>query len=197
MSGVTDGSDSGKGGRKREKIREQWASVRELGIKERGNRGVGRGPVRGWRVREDRENRGAAQRSTGEVSAMHSQLKRCSSWLRRATRFCICVTHSLHAVGRVGIACRCVVTHCPEFNEILQDGGCNEQTVHQRVGQEEDEKLVVGESHTVVHPADTQTPHLDAVSFPVQKPYQSLQKVEATSEVAPNKWHYQAVSEKV
>ena len=48
-------------------------------------------------------------------------------------------------------------THCPELYEILQYGGCNEQTVHQRVSQEKDEKLVVGESHTVVHPANEQT----------------------------------------
>lgn len=45
-------------------------------------------------------------------------------------------------------------THRPEFDEILQHGGGDEQAVEQRVGQEEDEKLVVGESHTVVHPGD-------------------------------------------
>lgn len=48
---------------------------------------------------------------------------------------------------------------CPELYEILQHGGCNEQTVHQRVGQEEDEELVVGESNTVVHPG-TMVVHL-------------------------------------
>lgn len=47
-------------------------------------------------------------------------------------------------------------THCPELDEILQHGGGDEQTVHQRVGQEEDEKLVIGEPHTVVHPVDAQ-----------------------------------------
>lgn len=50
-----------------------------------------------------------------------------------------------------------VVTHCPELYEILQHGGCDEQTVHQRVGQEEDEELVVGESYAVVHPGHAQT----------------------------------------
>lgn len=50
-----------------------------------------------------------------------------------------------------------VITHCPELYEILQHGGGNEQTVHQRVRQEEDEELVVGESDTVVHPGDAQT----------------------------------------
>lgn len=50
-----------------------------------------------------------------------------------------------------------VGTHCPEFYEVLQHGGRDEQTVHKRVGQEEDEELVVGETHTVVHPGDTQT----------------------------------------
>lgn len=47
-------------------------------------------------------------------------------------------------------------THRPELDEILQHGGCDEQTVHQRVGEEEDEKLVIGESHAVVHPGDAQ-----------------------------------------
>ena len=44
------------------------------------------------------------------------------------------------------------ITHCPELDEILQYGGCNEQTVHQRVAQEQNKEFVVGESHTVVHP---------------------------------------------
>lgn len=48
----------------------------------------------------------------------------------------------------------CAHTHCPKFNEILQDCGCNKQTVHQRVGQEEDKKLIVGKAHTVVHPRE-------------------------------------------
>lgn len=43
-------------------------------------------------------------------------------------------------------------THCPEFDEVLQHGGGDEQAVHQRVGQEEDEELVVGEAHAVVDP---------------------------------------------
>lgn len=65
------------------------------------------------------------------------------------SRICILSTiHIQHA--------ECV-THRPELYEVLQDSGCNEQTVHQRVGQEEDEKLVVGEAYTVVHPGDAQT----------------------------------------
>lgn len=43
-------------------------------------------------------------------------------------------------------------THCPELDEVLQHGGGDEQAVHQRVGQEEDEELVVGEAHAVVDP---------------------------------------------
>lgn len=48
----------------------------------------------------------------------------------------------------------CVITHGPELDEILQHGGCDEQAVKQRVGQEEDEELVVGEAHAVVHPGE-------------------------------------------
>lgn len=46
-------------------------------------------------------------------------------------------------------------THGPELYEILQNRGRDEQTVDQRVGQEEDEELVVGEADAVVHPVDT------------------------------------------
>lgn len=48
-------------------------------------------------------------------------------------------------------------THRPELDEVLQHGGGNEQAVHQRVGQEEDEELVVGEAHAVVDPGEAQT----------------------------------------
>lgn len=41
--------------------------------------------VRGRRVKEDRENRGAAQLSTGEISTMHNQLRGCSA----CTQICI------------------------------------------------------------------------------------------------------------
>lgn len=56
--------------------------------------------------------------------------------------------------------CLCDATHCPELDEILEHGGSNEQTVQQWVGQEEDEELVVGKAHTVVHPAKTHMSHI-------------------------------------
>ena len=43
-------------------------------------------------------------------------------------------------------------THHPEFEEILKDCRCNEHTVHHGVGEEKQEKLVVGKAHTVVNP---------------------------------------------
>lgn len=43
-------------------------------------------------------------------------------------------------------------THHPEFEEILKDCCCNIYTVKHGVGQEKQEKLVVGKTHTVVHP---------------------------------------------
>lgn len=79
---------------------------------------------------------------------MHNRLRGCSFTLRRAAE------PNIHCMQKVSVH---IVTHCPELYEILQHGGCNEQTVHQRVGQEEDEELVVGESYTVVHPAHAQT----------------------------------------
>lgn len=81
--------------------------------------------------------------------------------------------HTLTA-RRVSVTARrlCTVTHCPELYEILQNCGSNEQTVHQRVGQEEDEELVVGESDAVVHPADTQKATLGS-TFSEQKSYQA------------------------
>lgn len=45
-------------------------------------------------------------------------------------------------------------THCPELYEVLEDRSCDEQTVDKRVSQEQDEELVVGETHTVIHPMD-------------------------------------------
>lgn len=79
---------------------------------------------------------------------MHNQLGGCSCRLRCATK------SNIRCMQSVSVR---IITHCPELYEILQHGGCNEQAVHQRVGQEEDEKLVVGESYTVVHPGDAQT----------------------------------------
>ncbi|CAN8032791.1 unnamed protein product, partial [Ixodes persulcatus] len=43
-------------------------------------------------------------------------------------------------------------THRPELNEVLERSGGHKQAVYQRVGQEQDEVLVVCERHTVVHP---------------------------------------------
>lgn len=90
----------------------------------------------------------------GEVSTMHNQIKGCRGRL-------LCVAESASSAASAtrrgrGRGRGLVGTHCPEFYEVLQHGGRDEQTVHQRVGQEEDEKLVVGETHTVVHPEDTQ-----------------------------------------
>ena len=86
---------------------------------------------------------------------MHNRLKRML--IQALTCNWIHILRSVtQDTGSVRVHCP-VVTHCPELYEILQYGGCNEQTVHQRVGQEEDEKLVVGESDTVVHPGGTQT----------------------------------------
>lgn len=45
-----------------------------------------------------------------------------------------------------------MITHCPELDEVLQHGGSDEQAVQQRVGQEQDEELVIGETDTVVYP---------------------------------------------
>lgn len=87
----------------------------------------------------------------GEVSTMHNQIKGCRGGL-------LCVAESASsAASTTRRGRRLVGTHCPEFYEVLQHGGRDEQTVHQRVGQEEDEKLVVGETHAVVHPGDAQT----------------------------------------
>ena len=46
-------------------------------------------------------------------------------------------------------------THCPKLYEVLEDCGCDEKTVDQRVGQEQDEVFVVGEAHAIVHPEST------------------------------------------
>lgn len=43
-------------------------------------------------------------------------------------------------------------TYRPELDEILDHRGPDDQTVERGVGQEQDEELVVGEPHTVVHP---------------------------------------------
>lgn len=43
-------------------------------------------------------------------------------------------------------------THHPKFNEVLEIRSSYEKTVEQRISQELHEELVVGESHTVVHP---------------------------------------------
>lgn len=43
-------------------------------------------------------------------------------------------------------------TYHPELDEVLQIRGRDEEAVEQRVRQEQHEVLVVGESHTVVHP---------------------------------------------
>lgn len=40
----------------------------------------------------------------------------------------------------------------PKFDEILHDCRTNDSAVEGGVGQEEDKELVVGESHTVIHP---------------------------------------------
>lgn len=45
-----------------------------------------------------------------------------------------------------------MITHCPELDEVLQHRGSDEQAVEQRVRQEQDEELVIGETYTVVHP---------------------------------------------
>lgn len=45
-----------------------------------------------------------------------------------------------------------LVTHHPEFEEILTDCCCNEHTVQYGVGQEKQEEFVVGKANTVVHP---------------------------------------------
>lgn len=47
-------------------------------------------------------------------------------------------------------------THHPEFEEILKDCCCNEYTVQHGVGEEKQEKFVVGKAHAVVHPKRTQ-----------------------------------------
>lgn len=80
---------------------------------------------------------------------MHNRLKRMLIQASACSRFCI-----LSTIRSQRAEC---VTHGPELYEVLQHGGCNEQTVHQRVGQEEDEELVVGEAYTVVDPGDAQT----------------------------------------
>lgn len=73
------------------------------------------------------------------------------------SRMCYCAAVcNLQLLQHLVLAKMHIATHCPEFDEILQYGGCDEQTVHQRVGQEENEKLVIGEPHTVVHPVDAQ-----------------------------------------
>lgn len=43
-------------------------------------------------------------------------------------------------------------THHPEFEKILKDRRCDEYAVEYGVREEEQEELVVGEAHTVVHP---------------------------------------------
>lgn len=47
-----------------------------------------------------------------------------------------------------------MTTHCPELDEVLQHGGSDEEAVEQRVRQEQDEELVIGETHAVVHPVE-------------------------------------------
>lgn len=43
-------------------------------------------------------------------------------------------------------------THHPKLEEIPKDCRCNEYTVQHRVGEEKQEKLVVGKTNTVVDP---------------------------------------------
>lgn len=43
-------------------------------------------------------------------------------------------------------------THHPELEEILKDCCCDVYAVQHRVGEEKQEKLVVGKTHAVVHP---------------------------------------------
>lgn len=90
----------------------------------------------------DRENKGRGQR--------HAQPT------RQDVRPCCHGQTNLHLLHYLLHAEAHAATHRPEFDEILQHGGCDEQTVHQRVGKEEDEELVIGESHAVVHPGDAQ-----------------------------------------
>lgn len=45
-----------------------------------------------------------------------------------------------------------VITYHPEFEEILADCCCNEDTVQYGVGKEKQEEFVVGKADTVVHP---------------------------------------------
>lgn len=45
-----------------------------------------------------------------------------------------------------------LVTHHPEFKEILADCCCNEHTVEYGVGQKKQEKFIVGKADTIVHP---------------------------------------------
>lgn len=43
-------------------------------------------------------------------------------------------------------------TYHPEFEKILKDCGCDEYTVQHGIGEEKQEKLVVGKANTVVYP---------------------------------------------
>lgn len=113
------------------------------------NRGGSKG---GQRAKDERGQRKQEERSAPWTT--HS--KGCSSMLSSARKtFATPATCQVHASAHN-------TTHRPELYEILQHSGCNEQTVHQGVGQEEDEKLVVGESYTVVHPGDAQVDFLSA-----------------------------------
>lgn len=139
---MTDGCDSGEGSQKKERSENNEPVWRGCGDnREREGNGE-RERSEGEGVREDTENRGAAQ-DEGQASAMHRRRR-------------MLLGASIPADG----------THRPELYEILQHGGRNEQTVHQRVGQEQDEELVVGEAHAVVHPADAQS-KLEKVTFDI------------------------------
>lgn len=132
LSGVTDVTDRDR----------KSSGNKDLVCTNKDNSGGKRGEVGGWRMGRDWKTR-------GEVSAMHNPFHRMC---HRAA----IVQTNLHLLQHLLPAEVHVTTHCPEFDEILQHGGCDEQTVHQRVGQEEDEELVIGEAHTVVDPGDAQ-----------------------------------------
>ena len=57
-------------------------------------------------------------------------------------------------------------TYCPELDEELQRRGGYEDTVEERVREEEDEELVVGETDAVVDPENmSNTPQKSATSL--------------------------------
>lgn len=60
----------------------------------------------------------------------------------------VCYTVSIHSKKSISIN----ITYCPELDKVLKICCSYKKAVKQRVRQEQHEKLVVGEPHTVVHP---------------------------------------------